>query len=242
MAEFGMNQENPNHKLTLWDHTMQVISGILEKYQDADPEKRVVMTLAALMHDIGKMYQGVWAESKSHQGSRSYHGHEDESAKIVGLILKYLKIEPYIQQVSGLAQSHMRPHSLGRDKSADKALRKFIRQLGEQSLNWLDVFNLAVSDAYAKDVVKDPKVVQEYQELEKRLQEALVSLSATQNNPEIKPILNGNEIMTILNVKPGAHVKEMLEFVKDLKDENPNITKDEAAAKLKERYQNNGIK
>jgi tRNA nucleotidyltransferase (CCA-adding enzyme) len=242
MAEFGMNQENPNHKLTLWGHTMEVVKGVLEKYQDAEPEKRVAIILAALMHDIGKLYQEVWADSKSHPGHRSYHGHEDESAKIVELILKYLKIEPYIQQVAGLAQSHMRPHGLIRNEGGAKALRKFIRQIGEQSLNWIDVLNLSIADAYAKDTIRDPNTIQIYQDLEQRLQEALVSLSPTPDKPELKPILNGNEIMKTLNIKAGPHMKEMMEFVKELRDDNPNITKEEATQKLKEKFQQPEIK
>jgi len=238
MAEFGMSQENPNHKLTLWAHTMEVVKGVMEGYKEAEPEKRVTMILAALMHDIGKLYQEIWAESKSHPGHRSYYGHEDESAKLVELILKYLKMEPYIQQVSNLAKYHMRPHQFIRDEGGQRALRKFIRQMGEQSLNWLDVFNIAVSDAYAKDVIKDPRITQDYQELEKKLQEALISLSPAPDKPELKPILNGNEIMSVLGIKPSPAVKMILEFVKELRDENPNITKEEAIQKVKENYKN----
>jgi tRNA nucleotidyltransferase (CCA-adding enzyme) len=239
LAEFDIDQQNPNHKLSLWGHTMSVVSRVLEKYQDAEPEKRATMILAALMHDIGKTYKEIWTESKSHAGHRSYHGHEDESAKISELILKYLKIEPYIQQVSGLSQQHMRPHQLQREEGGDRALRRFIRQIGELSLNWLDVFNLAVSDAYSKDIIKDPNVVSEYQELERKLQEAVNSISSVSNKPEIKPILNGNEIMNILGIKPGPQMKSIMEFVKELKDENPNITKEEAEIKLKNKFQDN---
>lgn len=236
LAELGMSQENPNHKLTLWAHTMEVVKGILEKYPEADPEKRIVMILTALMHDIGKTYKEIWAESKSHPGYRSYHGHEDESAKMIELILRYLRIEPYIQQVSNLAKEHMIPHQLLRDKGEKRALRRFIRKCGEMSLNWLDVFNLAIADAFAKDIVKNPNVAREYQDLENKLQEALASLSSVPNKPDLKPILNGNEIMKALNIRPGPHMKEMTEFVKELKDENPNATKEEAIIKLKEKF------
>jgi tRNA nucleotidyltransferase/poly(A) polymerase len=242
LAEFGMNQENPNHKLTLWAHTMEVVKNVLEGYKDAEPEKRASMVLAALMHDVGKLYRDIWGESKSHPGHRSYHGHEDESAKIVELILKYLKMEPFIAEISRLVQMHMRPHQFIRDEGGAKALRKFIRTTTEQSINWLDVFNIAVADAYAKDVIRDPNIVQEYQGLKNRLQEALSSLSPVSDKPELKPILNGNEIMSVLNVKPGPHMKEMMEFVKELRDENPNISKEEAIQSLKDKFQSDQIK
>jgi len=237
MAQFDMGQENPHHKLTLWGHTMEVVKGVVEKYKDAEPEKKMAMTLAALMHDVGKLYQNVWGQSKTNPGHRSYHGHEEESGKLVSLILKYLKIEPYIQQVAGLASAHMKPHHLLRDEGGIRALRRFIRQMGEQSLNWLDVFNIALADTYAKDVIRDPSITQEYESLQNRLQEALATMGPVQQKG-IKPVLDGNEIMKILNTKPGPHMKEITEFIKELMDENPQITKEEASQKISEKFVN----
>jgi len=243
MSALNMNQDNPNHKLDLWDHTMQVVYNILEKYQDADAEKRMVMILSALFHDLGKLYSEIQTKRDGtekypghEKGYTSYLKHEEESAEISNLILKFLKLDPLIKNVSELSRVHMQPHSLLRSKDASqKALRKFIRRCSELSLNWLDVFNLSVADAYSKSKEIDPSVVQNYKELENSLNEALLSLSIKADE-KIKPILDGNEIMNILGIKPGPKMKEVTEFVKELKDENPNITKEEAAIKLKEKF------
>ena len=243
LAELDMSQQNPHHKLTLWGHTMEVVKSIIDKYKDAEPETRITMILAALMHDLGKLYKDIWGESKSFPGSRSFHGHEDESSKMTDLIFRYLKIEPYIQQVSTLAKEHMRPHRFTeRAQGGSRAMRKFIRQMGEQSLNWLDVFNLSVADAYAKDVIKDPSIVEQYNNLETKLREALATLKPISEKSTIKPILDGNEIMTVLEfnnrgIKPGPIMKEMTEFIKELRDENPDITKEDAIKLLKEKYE-----
>lgn len=241
MSSLDMNQDNPNHKLSLWEHTFQVLINTLEKYKDVDDEKRIVMILAALSHDLGKLFKDIQTKrdgTDKHPGHEngftSYVGHEEESSEIIQHILKFLKLDSYIQQVGGLTKSHMQPHSLSRDNSGEKALRKFIRRCGEMSLNWLDVFNLAIADAYSKDKTIDPKTVQEYQDLEKRLQAALVSLNMEESQTKVEPIINGNEIMQALNIKPGIHMKDITEFVKDLKDENPNITKNEAILKLQD--------
>jgi len=236
MERFDMNQNNPNHQLTLWGHTMEVVKGVLDQYKDADPERRIVMVLSALMHDLGKLYQQIWGESKSHPGARSYHGHEIESAKMVESILKYLKIEPYIQEVSRLTEHHMKLHTLLRDEGGARTLRRFVRKMGEQSLHWLDVFNLSVADAYAKDVIRDPNTVQEYQMLKEKLQQALAQVSSTPEKSLTKPVLDGNEIMRLLNIKAGPWMSEMTEFLKELRDENPVITKEEAAKLLLEKY------
>lgn len=246
MAPLDMDQNNPNHKLSLWEHTFQVLTNTLEKFPHYEGEKRIVMVLATLMHDMGKLFNDVQVKRPGtdkhpghEKGYTSYVGHEEESYEIAQHILKYLKLEPYMQQVSGLARYHMQPHSLIRDSGGDKALRKFIRRMAELSLNWLDVLNLSIADAYSKDKNIDPETIKEYQELEKRLQAAMASISSEATpSTKIKPILDGNEIMAILGIKPGAHMKEMSEFVKELMDENPQITKEQATIKLKEKFQN----
>lgn len=236
MEQLDMEQNNPHHKLTVWGHTMQVVKNILDIYADADPEKRITMILAALMHDIGKLFKEIHVPSKSFPGRTSYIGHEEESKELSSLILRYMKMEPYIDQVSKLAEHHMRPHSFTEGKqSGEKAMRKFVRQMGEQSLNWLDVFNLSVADAYSKDVIVDPKTVQEYQNLEQGLKDAMSSLRPIEET-KIPPVLNGNEIMEVLNIKPGAWMSDITEFIKELKDENPDISKEDAIQRVQSQY------
>ena len=236
MSPLNMPQQNIHHKLNLWEHSMQVVKNLLEMHPEMEEEKRIVMILAAVMHDLGKLFSDIKGESRSHPGSISYHGHEKESQEIASHILKYLKMEPLIKSVSMLAQKHMIPHRFTEQNSGGiKALRRFIRQCGEDSVNYLDVLNLAIADALAKDVNIDPQTLSRYQELEQRLQEALLSLKPIEGT-KIEPVLNGNEIMQILNIKAGPWMTEITEFVKELKDENPNITKEEAANKLKEKY------
>jgi hypothetical protein len=81
------------------------------------------------------------------------------------------------------------------------------------------VLNISIADPYSKDKNIDPKVIEEYKDLEKRLHAAMATLTPDADpSTKIKPILDGNEIMKILNVKPGPRMKEYGEFVKELKD------------------------
>jgi len=235
MGLLDMEQNNPWHELTVWGHTMQVVKYVLDKYDDADGEQKITMILASLMHDMGKLFTDIQAESTSHPGRTSYHGHEKESEEISQHILKYLKMEPFIKQVSGLARYHMQPHRLS-DEDNIKAMRKFVRRMGEQSLNWLDVFNMAAADAMSKSETIDPAVVQKYKNFENKLQEAFLSLKPIEGKSAIAPILNGNEIMKILNIKGGAWMAGITEFVKEMRDENPDITKEEATQLLLAKY------
>jgi tRNA nucleotidyltransferase (CCA-adding enzyme) len=242
MADLDMDQNNPNHKLSLWGHTFQVINNLLKNHPEYEGERRVVMILAALTHDIGKLYSEIQTKRigtdkyPGHEkGYTSYIGHEDESAEIVKHILKFLKLDPYIKEVSDIVKNHMKLHSFTRDDSGAKAFRKFIRNMGEASLQWMDILNLSTADAYSKDKTVSEDTIAEYNNLKQQLESAVSSLSIG-SKEKVAPILNGNEIMQALNIKPGPHMNEITEFVKGLKDDNPDITKEEAILLLKDKF------
>jgi len=234
MAPLDMEQNNVHHNLSLWGHTLQTLKNVVATYSESDEEVRVLMVLAALMHDLGKTYQDIWTPSKSQPGSTSYIGHELESAQLTELIMRYLKMESKLMKgVMGLVESHMRPHKFTEGGAKARAMRKFIRQMGEKSLNWLDVFNLAMSDAKAKDVIEDAQITENYMQLRSELEDAVRTLTMEgQTNPDVKPVLNGNEIMSTLNIKAGPWMSVITEFVKELRDMNPNISKEEAKEAL----------
>lgn len=226
LKPLDMDQNNAHHQMTVWDHTYHVLMNLLKNFNYED-EKRIVMILSALTHDLGKLYVKIHGESKSHPGTTSYHGHEEASQKLSELILKYLKFEnDFIKQVSGLARYHMQPHALERDNSSVNALRKFIRRMGEQSINWIDVINLATADAYSKGTDIDPKTIESYENLRNRLEEALASMNIVEN--KVKPVLNGHQIMSILNIPPSPQIAEVQEYLKNIMDDQPNLNENQA--------------
>jgi DNA-directed RNA polymerase subunit H (RpoH/RPB5) len=101
----------------------------------------------------------------------------------------------------------------------------------EQSLDWIDVLNHSIADAYSKGVTIDQVTISEYEKLRSKLNEALQSMKIEKT--KVPPILNGNEIMQVLNIKPGPQIKIIGDYLKDLQDNNPNITKEEAINAIK---------
>ena len=237
MASLDMDQNNPYHELNLWDHTIRVLEEITSMYSDKDPEKRLVMILAALLHDLGKLYFAVHVK-KENPSRTSYHGHEHESAEIAEAIMRYLKFSnDMIEKVKGVVRYHMYPHRFIQDEGITmKGLRRFIRTMGENSLSWLDVFCHALADAKAKGLEVEDKIVQEYANLEVKLQEALSSMSFDPNISTVPPVLNGNEVMQILNIKPGPEVGQAITYLHELQDDDPTLTPEEAAESLRKRF------
>ena len=230
LSKLDMNQNNPNHELNLWNHTVQVVKNIINQYPNSDDEKRVIMILSAIMHDLGKLYSEV---QTSKEGRTQYIGHEAESSLLSQIILKYLKFEnSMIEQVSKITESHMIPHTLL--NSNPTTLRRFIRNMAEKSISWIDVLNHAISDAYSKSEIPDQNTISDYNQLKQKLEEAYQSMKVEKK--KIIPVLNGFEIMQLLNIKPGPIMSTINEYLKELQDENPNITKEEASEKIKEKF------
>jgi len=234
LFEFDMEQNNSWHDLSVWGHTYQTILNTVEQFADDPPEKRAIAILAALFHDIGKLYGGIHGESKSHPGKTSYHGHEDISAIIAPYVMRYLRLTGQtLLEVKKLVGAHMRPHRFTEEgvEVNPKTMRKFIRKMTEQGIDWLDVVKLALSDANAKGIESNPEVVAKYENLKSQLQAVYVQMNAAPVKEEA--LVNGNEIMLMYpGKKSGAWVGEIKEFVKDLQDENPAITKEEAVDRI----------
>ena len=242
MAPLDMEQNNPHHELTVWDHTMEVLKNILDLYpsENTEPEKRVMIILSVIMHDLGKLYYEIHQDKGDRTG---YGGHEKESANLAKHIMKYLKFDnSLIDQVAKMARYHMRPHAFTEEGASDetvsgpKAMRKFLRTMGEESLNWVDVFNHALADAMSKSTVVDPAIVEKYRSLEQQLQIALDSMGQTED--QFVPVINGNEIMQALNIKPGPWMSSITDYIKELMDANPNITKEEAIQAIQTQFSN----
>jgi len=86
IAPLDMEQNNPHHELTVWGHTLKVVENLLMYYPDTDPEKRAIMILTAVMHDLGKLYYDIHVDKGD---QTSYYGHADASGEIAEMIMRY---------------------------------------------------------------------------------------------------------------------------------------------------------
>ena len=200
MEQLDMEQNSSHHEFTVWGHTLGVLGKVLENYPEANPQKRAVMTLAAVMHDLGKLFRPIQAPSKSHEGRTSYNGHDYESSIIAEHLLKYMKLEKFMEDVSKIVKNHMRLEVLLRENSSSgRALRKFIRKMTEQGIDWLDMFNMALADGYSKQKDVSEETIEKYKAFKERLDIAFSDMGQPVSNERIKPILNGFDLMKIFH-------------------------------------------
>jgi poly(A) polymerase len=205
----GHHQEGDVYK-----HTMLVL-------KNAKPG--VENQLAALLHDVGKPNTQEILEDKI-----QFLGHETVGAEMAEAIMRRLKFEKsVITKVRSMVENHMRPHSLSGDDVSAKALRKFVRKVGEEMVD--SILDLAEADQLGN--LPPTNLIPE---LRQKIQDSMkIPISK-------KPVLDGRTIMNLLNIKPGKMVGEAMNFLKEKEDEYAErgieLTKNEAMRLLMEAF------
>jgi poly(A) polymerase len=184
--------EHRRHK-DVYAHTLTV----LEQAMDLEPDgPDLVLRLAALLHDIGK------PKTKSIEpgGKVSFHHHEVVGASMARQRLTALRFpKDVVDDVSRLVELHLRFHGYSGGTWTDAAVRRYVRDAGPL----LDrLHRLTRSDCTTRNVGKARALAAAYDSLEERIAE----LAAQEDLQRIRPDLDGNAIMHILDLAPGPLV------------------------------------
>jgi len=159
--------------------------------------------LAALLHDVGKPATQEILDDVIH-----FHGHEDVSGEIAEAIMRRLKFDKNtVRAVRRMVENHMGPHNLMRGNPGPKALRRFVRKVGEELVD-------AVLDLAEADSLGNLPPVNDIPQLRKMIEDVQKVAPAGE-----KPPLNGHEIMTLLGVNSGRVVGEAVQVMRDAMDE-----------------------
>ena len=209
---------NSHHHLDLIHHLIETVNNIrLDK---------PLLKLAAFYHDIGK--PSTWTIEES--GRHRFIGHDTVGGELVKEELKKLGFSnKQINYVSKLVRYHIYPCSLinaGEDNKKAKA--RFIRKLGDEVP---DVIELARADrlsAQGEAITKDMVDL-----TLNHLENLLEYYAEIKNTFVMTPLLNGEDIMNILNIKPSKKVGEILENLKEMQIAKEITTKKEALEYIK---------
>ena len=183
---------------------------------------RLVLRLAALFHDIGKPA----TRAISDEGV-TFRFHEVVGAKMTRKRMTALKYsKQMIDDVSMLVELHLRFHTYKLGWS-DAAVRRYVNDAG---VLLEDLNELTRCDCTTRNWRKAAELARRMDELEERI----AQLREQEDLDNQRPALDGVEVMELLQVRPGPVVGQAMKFLMEIRREEGEISKSEAAHRLRE--------
>jgi poly(A) polymerase len=214
-------EQDPVHRhKDVLRHTLAVVDGV---------EAKLTLRLAALLHDIGKpRTRRITPEGVT------FHNHEMEGARMAGERLRALRYPgEVVSDVTTLVELHLRFHSY-KDGWTDAAMRRYVRDAG----HLLDELNALVR---ADCTTQNPRRAAYLAALQDEFELRLASLLEQENLRELRPPLDGNEIMEHLGLPPGPIVGKAREYLLELRLDGGPIDREDALKLLDEWAAGQGI-
>ena len=186
--------EHHQHK-DVYQHSLTVLRQAIDA-GGRGPD--LVLRWAALLHDIGK------PATRKHEsdGGVSFHHHEVVGAKMVRKRMRELKYsKQMVDDVSQLVYLHLRFHGYGDGKWTDSAVRRYVADAGPLLPT---LHKLVRADCTTRNQRRAARLQANYDDLEARIAE----LAAKEDLARVRPDLDGNEIMRLLDIPAGPQVGE----------------------------------
>jgi len=214
--------EHHRHK-DVYEHSLTVLEQAISLEDRLETSPDLVIRLAALLHDIGKPKTRRFVEG----GSVTFHHHDVVGAKLVRKRMRALRYSnDVIDQVAKLVELHLRFHGYGSGEWTDSAVRRYVRDAGDQ-LQRLHILTRA--DCTTRNAKKALRLQRTYDELEARI----TVLAEAEELDSMRPDLDGEQIMAILGIAPGPEVGEAYRFLLELRMDRGPLSEADATEALK---------
>lgn len=218
--------EHHRHK-DVYQHSLTVLEQAVaqETGQDgAVPGPDLILRLAALLHDIGKPATRRFEAN----GSVSFLHHDVVGAKLAKKRLRALRFDnDTIKAVARLVELHMRFYGYGESGWTDSAVRRYVRDAGDLLPR---LHMLTRADVTTRNKRKANRIASAYNDLERR-----IHILAEQEELEaMRPDLDGQQIMTILGIKPGPIVGKAYKYLLEVRLDEGALGEEEATRRLRD--------
>jgi putative nucleotidyltransferase with HDIG domain len=180
----------------LWDHTVRTV--------DAARSDRLVVRLAALLHDIGK--PATFVDGR-------FHGHESTGARLADEFLRRLRFpRSTTERVVHLVSQHMFDYA---PTWSDAAVRRFIARTSRQALE--ELFELREADNVGSGIAIDANGLDELQA------RVAGQLAAEVVIDRADLAVNGDDLIGELGLAQGPRLGAVLDRLLDAVVEDPAL-------------------
>jgi len=202
---YGVTQAK-HHTLDVWNHSLASLKNV--------PSKDPLVRLATFIHDVGKP-----PTARGEGAQRTFYNHEVVGGHLAEKIGKRLRLSKKdLEKLIILVRWHLFTVD---ERQTDSAIRRFIRNVGKENLE--DMLALRTGDRLGGGA----------RETSWRLEKFKKRLVEVQKQPftvaDLK--INGFDVMTLFNLKPGPEVGKILNQIfeevveQKLENERENLLK-----------------
>ena len=195
-------------------HTLEVLENVVQRQQarketqedGATHDNDLWLRWAALLHDIGKPKSKRWEVPQGW----TFHNHNFLGAKMVPQIFRRLKLpmDAIMKYVQKLVDLHMRPIVIADEEVTDSAVRRLVNDAGDDID---DLMLLCEADITSKNQVRKQKFLDNF----RLVREKIIDLQERDYKRLLQPVIDGNEIMQMFNLKPSREVGALKQALKD---------------------------
>jgi tRNA nucleotidyltransferase/poly(A) polymerase len=228
---------NLHHHLDLFNHCIETVKQVQILYDKSSDEVKehlqrvdfggasrfAHLKLACFMHDIGKF--STWTIEED-TGRHRFIKHEDVGAKMCVPILKNLAFSnKQIEYISYIIKKHMYPSAVvSSPELNEKVMMRYVRKSEDNAID-----NILIAQADRLSAL-GPEITQKMVDDNISGLNNLLSfyLSKKDNLKPLPKLLDGNDIMQILNIKPSKRLGEVVDALTEAQISGEVLTKEDA--------------